>query len=48
MTINSLFLIIAIILFVLSSVGIGGRVNLFNLGWAFVIAAFAFGGVVLR
>ena len=49
MTLAALLYVIAIILFVLSSVPIESRVNLFYLAWAFTVAAFAFGGtVVLR
>jgi hypothetical protein len=48
-TAYSLFMIIAIILMVLGSIPLPSRVNLWQLGWAFVILAVAFGGgVVLR
>ncbi len=49
MTLAALLYVVAIILFVLSSVPIESRVNLFNLACAFALTAFAFGGtVVLR
>ena len=48
MSTYQLFLIIAIILMVLGSVPIPSRVNLWQLGWAFVILAIAFGGYSLH
>jgi hypothetical protein len=40
--------IIGIVLMVLGACGIpAGRVSLWNLGWPFVLAAYAFGGIVV-
>lgn len=44
----NLFYILAIVCFVLNAFGIGGKVNLFPLGWAFVIAGLTFGPVFVR
>jgi hypothetical protein len=43
MTIGTALLIVAIILMVLGSVPLPSRVNLWQLGWAFVILAVLFG-----
>jgi len=43
MTISLILLIVAIILMVLSAVGVETRIDLYKLGWACVVAAFAVG-----
>ena len=48
MTTQLLFYIIAIILMVLGSIPFPSRINLWQLGWAFVILAIAFGGYSLH
>lgn len=47
MSLGLLFYIIAIVLMVLGSCPIPSKVNLWQLGWAFVIAAIAFGGAMV-
>lgn len=45
----NIFYIIAIILMVLGSFGVAPRaINLWYLGWAFVICGLVFGGAVVR
>lgn len=48
MSLTLIFYLIAIVLMVLGSCPIPSKVSLWNLGWAFVIAAVAFGGAVVR
>ena len=47
MTLQAALLIIAIVLMVLGSIPFPSRVNLYQIGWAFVVAAWLFGGIVL-
>jgi hypothetical protein len=48
MTLSLICLVVAIVLMILGSTGVpSGRVNLWQLGWAFVVIAWAFGGVVI-
>ena len=44
MSVGLVLLIVAIILMVLGSIPFPSRINLWQLGWAFVILAIAFGG----
>lgn len=44
MSIGMICYVIAIILMVFGSIQFPSRINLWNLGWAFVILAFVFGG----
>jgi hypothetical protein len=49
MTLGLLFLVIGIVLMVLGSCGVpGGRVNMWQLGFPFCIAAYAFSGILIR
>jgi hypothetical protein len=42
LTVHTVLLLIAAILFVISSLGVTSPVDLFKLGWAFVALAFVF------
>lgn len=47
MTISLILYVVAIILMVASSIGLKSKIDLFKLGWAFAVAAFAFAGTVV-
>ena len=48
MTVGTLLWVVGIVLMVLGACGVpAGRVSLWNLSWAFILVAYAFGGIVL-
>lgn len=48
MTVGALLILIGIVLMVLGSFPVPSRVDLWKLGTAFVVAAYVFGGIVIR